>query len=176
MQPLGDLGLDVETAAAGLPRPAFIAECSRAQVPAGQTIGDALGFKAAVIDALGDLVPRQGLVAELGPARSFPVGGIFDFGALAVDRVELDDLFAEGAVRLDVAGRDQQVSVPVGVVAAAGVGVDFPVLIGIRLEVSVGDRPRGVQGDIDGDPVSLGELPGVFQGELLARLIGEITR
>ena len=132
----------VEPFLGGLAGAAFVAGGGGAEVAAGFVREASLGVAAGVEpgSVAGAL---QGLVRQLRPARPRPLGQVLQPVALAVDRVEFDRFAAEFAFGGDVAGRQQDVGVPVAVVSPER-RVGVVVLLGVAGQFGVADRPGGV--------------------------------
>ena len=114
---LTGLLLDVQSLGGGFPGPTLETGGSGAEVLGGFGRNTARGV-AAVVE-LGKVAGLfQGLVGAFGPVRPFPLDDVLQVMALAVDRVEFDGLFSQCAFGRDRAGGEQDVGVPVAVMAA----------------------------------------------------------
>ena len=147
---------------------AFVAGGGGAEVAAGVVREAPLGV-AAGVELGGVAGPRQGVVGQFRPARPLALGRVGQPVALAVDRVEFGRLAAEFALGGNVAGRQQDVGVPVAVVPAK-FGVDLLMLVGVSGEFGVADRPGRVQGHVGRHLVAVGQLAGETDRQFLPLL------
>src|SRR5690554_6760378 len=130
---------------------------------------------AAVIDATSGSCPLQCAVLQFCPSDPLALGQVGDLATSTMDRVELDTFFTQRAIRLDMAGTEQQMAVPVAIVTMAGIRIDHMELFRIQLEILVTDWTRRMQRRIDGNSVASGQFVGICHREFPPLAIVELT-
>ena len=86
---------------------------------AWQAVGDALGLKGPVVNPDAVPCPLQRCIDQVGPALALLVGHIENFGALAVDGVQLYRFLPQLAGCRHMASRKHDVRMPVAVMPAS---------------------------------------------------------
>src|SRR5471032_1750935 len=126
-QPVGNLVLP-HAVVAGQTSAFLVSGRGRTKVLLRLTVENPLRDQAAMVHSGTMAMLFQRSILQLGPPLSLVVHHVSNFGPLAMDRVQLNNLFPKRAIRRYGTRRQHDVSVPIPVMATSRFWIYLPVL------------------------------------------------